>query len=109
MRGLVLISLCAGLAGCGGYFNTNERIAFDGVQFRTKSETPDKDDKKVFLVSVRPATASLEGAREAGRYEGTSYCINQYGTSRIDWEVGPDTEELTVVDNTLTLRGRCDP
>jgi hypothetical protein len=51
----------------------------------------------------------LVGAREAGRYEATKYCINQYGTSDIAWVSGPDVEDgsLTINNDELQLRGAC--
>ena len=41
---------------------------------------------------VNGVSASLDGAREAGRHEGTKFCIDAFGTSKINWKVGPDTE-----------------
>ncbi len=99
------------LTGCNGFFSNREQVKFDGVVFRSKSEIPDKKDKKFFQVTVQPVSASLDGAREAGRWEGTRYCVRNYGSSRISWEIGPDTDvtSLPISDDRLTLRGRCDP
>ena len=62
-----------------------------------------------FVVSVKDASVSLDGARAAGGYEGTRYCIANYGTSRIDWTVGPDTEpqNLVIDKDTLNFQGTC--
>ena len=106
---LVVLSL---LGACQkGYFSTRQQVEFDGVSFRTKSEVRDKEDKKSFAVTVRPVSASFTGAREAGRWEATRYCVRRYGSSVIKWEVGPDDEPTTlpVSDDRLTLTGRCDP
>lgn len=106
-----LISLSAALIAAtaiAGCTDNEDRIAFDGQYYRTKLSKVD-GQRDVFTVSVRPVSASLEGAREAGRYEATVYCVNAYGDSDIVWAVGPDTpaEALTVVDDTLTFQGRC--
>ncbi len=111
MRALSPVSLAlvalVGLAACN---RPNEDILFDGQKYKTKA-SKEGDDLAVFLVSITPVSASLDGAREAGRYEGTVYCIENYGTSRIDWVVGPDTDPatLTVSDDTLVLKGECNP
>jgi hypothetical protein len=87
-------------------------VTFDGLAFRTSSSAVDRRaDRKEFDVLVRNATQSIDGAREAGRFEGTRYCINNFGTSRIAWSVGPDTEasRLVLSNGNLALRGRCTP
>lgn len=94
------------LTACGG--SEAEDLLFDGRSFRSSLDA-DNDAKQNFTVSVRPASASLEGAREAGRYEATVYCVNRYGSSDIIWIVGPDSpdEALPIADDTLTLQGSC--
>lgn len=90
----------------------DERVRFDGILFRAKAETVDKKVTLAdFTATVSDVSQSIHAALEAGRYEGTKYCIAQYGTSRIDWRVGPDTppENLRIVDDTLILSGRCAP
>jgi hypothetical protein len=107
-----LASLLAGtlaLTACGA---GEERVTFDGLAFRASAAPVDRRaDRSEFDVRVRNATQSLDGAREAGRFEGTKYCINNYGTSRIEWTVGPDTEasRLVLSNGDLALRGRCTP
>ncbi|QBF31344.1 hypothetical protein [Thalassococcus sp. S3] len=97
------------LAGCGP--SRDDRIRFDGQLFRMNASTVDRDNRKLFEVTVRPVSASLDGAREAGRYEAIRYCIENYGTSDMIWSVGPDTEgtALAVTNDTLTFRGACNP
>ena len=82
--------------------------AFDGLTFRAKLSKVDKQ-RDQFLVTVYKTSQSLAGAREAGRYEATKYCINQYGTSDIAWMSGPDVEDggLTITNDELQLRGAC--
>lgn len=82
--------------------------SFDGIKFRAQLSKVDKQ-RDQFLVKVSKASQSLVGAREAGRYEATKYCINQYGTSDIAWVSGPDVEDgsLTINNDELQLRGAC--
>lgn len=108
---VLVVSLSAGCAKREDKFFVYE---VDGQQaiFRSKSSAVDKKVTLAdFLVTVRDVSQSLDGARAAGRNEATKYCIAQYGTSQVKWNVGPDTaaEYLRVVDDTLTFSGRCDP
>jgi hypothetical protein len=108
MRIAALITLVlAMLAGCT---KDEDRIRFDGQVYRG-NVSKSKEDRSQFSIAVTPVSASLTGAREAGRYEGTKYCIANYGTSKIDWTVGPDTDAdaYVVVKDTLTFQGRCKP
>lgn len=101
-----LLGLLA-LAACNEDPN---RLPFDGIYFKSKT-SKFKDGQRDFTVSVFKASQSLEGAISAGEFEGTRYCIASYGTSRINWAIGPDTprESLVLRDDTLTLQGQCDP
>ncbi len=58
---------------------------------------------------VSPVAVDPDGAREAGRYQATRYCLLTYGGSDKEWTIGPDLpiEELPVDGDTLTLQGRC--
>lgn len=106
MKYLIGVILSAAvLAGCS---NSKDRIAYDGQFYRVKVSKVDKQ-RDVFTVSVRDVSKSLEGAIEAGRHAGNSYCVETFGSSHIDWAVGPDTppEDLVIVDNTLTFQGVC--
>ena len=104
MRWIIIASVMA-LASCGQNVNNP---AFDGKNFRAKLSKVDKQ-RNQFSIAVSPVSQSLEGAREAGRYEATKYCIAQYGSSRVNWINGPDGEEgaLSVIDDKLQLRGAC--
>jgi len=85
-----------------------QRVYFNGNFYPSKARA-DKQDRKNFVVSVRRADQELLGAREAGRYEGTQYCLKNFGTSDIAWTVGPDPEDedLEVSGGSLILRGAC--
>ena len=106
---LCLIGALVGIQACS---NRNEdRLAFDGQLFRSSASHIDRNQRDVFEVRVRPFSASAEGALEAGRYEGTQYCIERYGTSDIDWSVGPESDDAALVidGDTLVLTGTCAP
>lgn len=95
------------LAGCEEDPN---RHAFDGVVFKAKT-SKFKDGQENFTVRVEQAGQSVEGARQAGGFEGTRYCIANYGTSKIAWSVGPNApdEALIFEDGALILQGQCTP
>jgi hypothetical protein len=91
------------LTGCTARINEN-RVAFDGVMFSTKLKVA--SDKKGFEITVPRAHRSLNGAKEAGRYEATIYCVNKFGTSDITWVSSPDESEISS-SNSIYLKGRC--
>lgn len=97
------------VAGCS---DKDSRPVFDGVAFRTKASVVDKKVSRAFFeAEVYDVAASPLGAREAMRYAGTTYCIENYGTSKIDWEIDLDNPEVPLPrdgDNAL-LRGTCNP
>ena len=103
---LTVLTVSALLAGCA---NDGERVAFDGQYFKTKVAEVD-DDQAQFQISVSPVSASLDGAREAGRHQATKYCIENFGLSDATWVAGPDAEatDLILDGDTLLLRGACD-
>lgn len=95
------------LSACSGQKKA-DRVTFDGHLFRASAKKVDKQ-RFDFEVTVRPVSASLEGARNAGRYEATRYCIGNFGSSEVAWTDGPDAEDgrLRVSNDSLLLRGRC--
>ena len=101
----IALPILVALAGCA---EDDDRIRFDGQVFRTKA-TKDADDRSYFKVSVNRPEQSLAGARAAGTHEAIRYCIENYGTSVIDWSDGPDVaDDALVIDRgALELRGRC--
>ena len=104
MRMIVLMS-CAALA-LGACQERPNRIAFDGVFYKAKTTAP-RLDRKTFVTTVKPVSKGVAGARAAAQYEATKHCIRFYGTSAIDWTLGPDTERLQVVNDTATFAGVC--
>lgn len=103
--GAMIAGVAVALTACGP---DADDILFDGQFFRTKIKT-ERGSRESFVVTAKPVQASLEGAREAARYEATIYCVNRYGRSDIIWAVGPESpdEELPIDGDTLTLTGQC--
>ncbi|MEP3637853.1 MAG: hypothetical protein ABJN14_11400 [Paracoccaceae bacterium] len=103
LMGLVMISALI-LAAC----SRSDAVTFDGQVYRAKLSKVDRQLIE-FSVEVSPVSASFEGALEAGRFEATRHCIENFGTSVIDWETGPDDdpETLAVVKDTLSFQGSC--
>ncbi|MFC3615741.1 hypothetical protein ACFORG_18455 [Lutimaribacter marinistellae] len=111
MKAIVMFAAMSGVvlsAGCGE--RRENRVLFDGLYFPSKAAAVDKKVSLAdFTVTVQDATQSLDAAREAGRYQATRYCIDNFGTSRVDWVVGPDSDasQLRIVDGDLVFRGTC--
>ena len=82
------------MTGCSNPFELEEnKVSFDGYYFSSKLSRSKLDDRS-FDLTVRRANRSLSGAREAGRYEATRFCIKNYGTSDIKWVLGPDDQSI---------------
>lgn len=106
--GLALVAALAILAG--GCTKKDDRVLFDGLYFKSKASAIDKKKTLAeFTVTVNDVSQSLDAARSAGGYEGTRYCVQNFGSSKIDWTVGPETEPqfLTIDKDTLTFQGTC--
>ncbi len=110
MKPLLAIGALAAALVVAGCSDPDSKVLFDGYDFRAKTAPVDKKRSRAdFTVTIKDATRSLDGAREAGRYQGTRYCIANYGNSDIDWAVGPDTDpaQLRFVDGDLSFQGTC--
>lgn len=108
MRFAILSVLALSLvAGCN---RADDRVRFDGQIYRGKASKV-KENPRQFTAWASPVSASLEGAREAARYEGIKYCVKLFGTSQIDWTASPDTENVSpLIDGeTLNVAGECRP
>ncbi len=105
LRAALMVTLCVAVAGCNA---RRDQLAFDGQYYRSKASKVDGDRRQI-AVTVRPVSASIEGAQEAGRYEATKYCIENYGSSAVEWVVGPDQDpdSYTLDGDNLVLRGAC--
>ena len=96
------------MTGCSNPFELEEnKVSFDGYYFSSKLSRSKLDDRS-FDLTVRRANRSLSGAREAGRYEATRFCIKNYGTSNIKWVLGPDDQSIGLTGKVLKLSGKCD-
>ena len=96
------------ITGCSNPFELEEnKVSFDGYYFSSKLSRSKSDDR-TFDLTVRRANRSLSGAREAGRYEATRFCIKNYGTSDIKWVLGPDDQSIGLTGKVLKLSGQCD-
>lgn len=98
------------LAACGNTSN-KERFTYAGYEFKTKATPLDKKERpQDFVVTVKRATQSLEGARLAGHHEATEYCVTTFGSSKIQWVSGPDVEDTQLVfdDDSVLFQGTCE-
>ena len=96
------------MVACSNPFELEEnKVSFDGYYFSSKLSRSKLDDRS-FDLTVRRANRSLSGAREAGRYEATRFCIKNYGTSDIKWVLGPDDQNIGLTGKVLKLSGQCD-
>ncbi len=96
------------MMGCSNPFELKEnKVSFDGYYFSSKLSRSKSDDRSFDLI-VRRANRSLSGAREAGRYEATRFCIKNFGTSDIKWVLGPDDQSIGLTGKVLKLSGQCD-
>ena len=105
---IVPVCLVVAVSGCERMGKKDE-LSFNGINFRSKAKMVDKKDRSHFTVNVDKATQSIEGAREAGRHAAVTYCIENYGSSSIDWVHGPDVEpeNLRMIEDDLYLEGVC--
>ncbi|MCE8537568.1 hypothetical protein KBY27_08865 [Ruegeria pomeroyi] len=105
----LLIGAVAVTAACNSTKREN-RLLFGGHYFPVKAKPVDKKATlSVFTVTVDKVSQSFDDAREAGRHGGISYCIANYGNSRIDWQVGPDSDpaQLRIEGDKMTFQGTC--
>lgn len=100
----VAVASVLGLTGC---VKPGERMLFEGKYYPAKAKKG--ATREEFVVSVRRIDQGLKGAREAGRYEATRYCVETVGDSTIQWVQGPDAEDgrLITEAGNLVLRGNC--
>ncbi|MEP2532830.1 hypothetical protein [Shimia sp.] len=102
-----LLGVTLALSACNR--RKKDDVSFNGVHFKSHAEKVSKEERDRFTVEVQKVSQNFDGAREAGRYAGTKYCIKEYGTSTIEWAIGPDTETIIPVDDMITLEGYCRP
>lgn len=104
---IAVLAAAVAIAGCS---KKSERVYFNGNYYPTKARAADRSDRQSFTVAVRRADQGLAGAREAGRYGGKQYCLKNYGTSEIEWTVGPDAPDASLGrsrGSSIVFSGRC--
>ncbi len=101
--GLAIAALA--LAACG---KPGERVRFDGNYYPAKL-SKSGERREEFSVTVSDVAQGINGARQAGRFAGTEYCVRTFGDSDITWQPGYGPEDSrTLTDNgRLVLRGSC--
>ena len=99
----ILLSILL-LFGCSARINEN-RVAFDGFMFNSKLKVG--LNKQDFEITVPRANRSLSGAKEAGRYEATIYCVNKFGTSDIVWDLDPEDVSKVSSSKSIFIKGHC--
>ncbi len=102
-----LLAVTLVLSACGN--RKEDQVAFNGIYFVSKADRVSREARDHFQVQVKKASQDLEAAREAGRYEAIRYCIKQYGSSSIEWVIGPESENIVPVDGAILLEGYCRP
>ncbi|WP_375690531.1 hypothetical protein [Pseudooceanicola sp. LIPI14-2-Ac024] len=107
------VMMAALLAGCSGQGSSNvfsgSRQSFNGQYYSTKV-TQDETRPEVFQVSVGNLDRGIEGAIEAGRYAAYTYCLRNFGLTRINWYQGPDVPHATlrIADGRMAISGECE-
>lgn len=103
---LAAMAIAVGVSGCASKRELATR--FEGQYYPAKASSESAKNRKEFSVKVRESSKGIEGARQAAAYEATKYCIKYFGTSDIEWTVGPDApEEAILQDGALILQGTC--
>ncbi|WP_089880005.1 hypothetical protein [Citreimonas salinaria] len=113
-RVVLVLGMGLALAGCGRFGlgwpgSGSSEILFEGQRFNATARAVERRDKQSFVVSVPGAVQSLRGPILAGDHAGKKHCIHFFGTSDIDWTVGPDTDPaaLVIEGGALRFAGRC--
>lgn len=109
MKSSAIMAILLGAAlALGACTKPGERVLFEGNYYPVRSKK-DGDRRENFVVTVRRVAQGIEGARAAGAYEATSYCVETFGDSTITWKPGSDPNETNVAveGDTMTMRGSC--
>ena len=103
---LVMLMAVLMLGACS---EKSKRAYFDGKYYPSKAKHQSREDRKIFTATVRKAAQGLEGARAAALHVGTRYCIENFGTSKIDWIVGPKDDQSAIVSpgGNVVVSGEC--
>lgn len=94
------------LSGCG---DRAERVTFGGNYYPAKS-SGNSQDRRAFTASVSRASNGMAGAQQAALHEATRYCLQNFGTSDIDWSGVPEGAQIPAyarAGNRVSVTGRC--
>ena len=84
-----------------------DRTLFDGRYYPAKTHRM-KGEARAFTATVRRADRGVDGARKAASYAATRYCVENFGTSDVEWRIGPDAPEPEIrKGDRLTVAGVC--
>ena len=99
------LASCGGLGKGGGLFRT---VTERELPFKTKITNGD-DRRDFVIVASKAAEADVDDVRESVRHKATRYCIYNIGSSQIDWDMDPATEDwaYTRDGENLGFSGRC--
>ena len=102
MRPAALVCVIAALSACGGIVPGGEPLPFRAKLIET-------DEPRVFSVAVANRGAGVAQVRESVRFQGTAYCLFEFGSSHIDWVIDPATQDWAFRQDGEQLRfqGRC--
>lgn len=106
LGGIGAAALLVLVAGCSV---REERMLFDGSYYPASSGAV-SDDRRDFTASVTRASQGMEGAQRATLHEATRYCVNTFGTSRIDWANVPEASDgpaFAREGDRVSASGRC--
>lgn len=106
LKGIGVAALMMALAGCA---DQAQRMLFSGNYYPASSSAGD-EDRRDFTASVTRASQGVAGAQRAALHEATRYCVNTFGTSRIDWAnvpAGTAGPAYSRAGNRVSVAGRC--
>ena len=105
----IAIAMLVAVLMLGACTEKTARVYFDGKYYPAKAKHQSRDDRKVFTATVRRAAQGLDGARSAALHAGTKYCIENFGTSKINWVTGPDADQSVIVSSggNVVVSGEC--
>ncbi|MCF6430099.1 MULTISPECIES: hypothetical protein [unclassified Leisingera] len=106
------LAVAALVTACGSSTTNKNRELYDGIPFKAKAKPVDKKVNRAdFSIEIKGADRSVTGARAAAAHAGTTYCVVNYGSSKIDWAVDPADQDtqLTLTDGKAVFQGTCTP
>ncbi|MDA7426609.1 hypothetical protein [Thalassococcus lentus] len=108
-RSITIVAMILALAGCERLGLVKRGTTIENNVYRGSAKAENRKERDYFIATAGPVSTSLDGAIQAAAHQGVQHCIKYYGTSEIEWTVGPDTDAdaLAVDNDKITLMGRC--